>query len=329
MAVGNARPWGPCLLCPVLFQHKGCTGFPFQSVDILAQAISCSNVRTLFLRHELFWFCLVQVSTTQFCCFPPAFMACVDDGSNVSISPLPSTSSNFGSLGGSGPDLHGMGHRSYDAQFKELRDWYHSCGDSQTSKMTSKPSVTLWVSAHPGLPMSNRSSIPSLPRWSHLQRWNRMLTPSNRMSPLSLHACARSKQVQPLLQAFPAQQELGLYQDRLIALQPQGPIAQGHLTTAGTQDADVILSQTQMMKMLEVPFYCSSLVNNSMLAYLIGLISSLQRLTCPHPICRSGFIVKTGSASARLVFGTRATCQEFVARFKDDGMPCTVDSPFL
>ena len=28
-----------------------------------------------FLRHELFWFCLVQVCTTQFCWFPPAFMA--------------------------------------------------------------------------------------------------------------------------------------------------------------------------------------------------------------------------------------------------------------
>ena len=45
------------------------------SVAILDQAISCSNVRVIFLLHELFWFCLVQVSTTYFCCFPPAFMA--------------------------------------------------------------------------------------------------------------------------------------------------------------------------------------------------------------------------------------------------------------
>ena len=49
-------------------------------------------------------------------------MACVDDASNVPISPLPATSTNFGSPNGSGPDLDGMGNRSSDAQFKDLRD---------------------------------------------------------------------------------------------------------------------------------------------------------------------------------------------------------------
>ena len=32
--------------------------------------------------------------------------------------------------------------------------------------------------------------------------------------------------------------------------------------------------------------------------------------------------------SARLVFGTRAKCQDFVARYKDDGIPFEVDSLF-
>ena len=45
----------------------------------------------------------------------------VDDESDVPISPRPATSSNVGSPNGSGPDLDGMGHRSFDAQFKELR----------------------------------------------------------------------------------------------------------------------------------------------------------------------------------------------------------------
>ena len=35
---------------------------------------------------------------------------------------MPGTSSTCGSPDGSGPDLDGMGHRSIDAQFKELRD---------------------------------------------------------------------------------------------------------------------------------------------------------------------------------------------------------------
>ena len=46
-----------------------------------------------------------------------------DDGSDVSISPMSGTSSNYGSPCGSGPDLDGMGPRSIDAQFKELRDF--------------------------------------------------------------------------------------------------------------------------------------------------------------------------------------------------------------
>ena len=37
---------------------------------------------------------------------------------------------------------------------------------------------------------------------------------------------------------------------------------------------------------------------------------------------------KTGSLSARLVLETRSKCQDFVARFKDDGLPYAVDSPF-
>ena len=37
---------------------------------------------------------------------------------------------------------------------------------------------------------------------------------------------------------------------------------------------------------------------------------------------------KTGSQSARLVFETRAKCQDFVARHNDDGVPYEVDSSF-
>ena len=37
---------------------------------------------------------------------------------------------------------------------------------------------------------------------------------------------------------------------------------------------------------------------------------------------------KTGPLSGRLVFETRAFCQDSVARFKDDSLPCAVESPF-
>ena len=66
----------------------------------------------IFLRHELFWFCLVQVSAIQFCCFPSFFMARASDGTDVPVSPLPASTSNKDSPNGSLPDLDGTGYRA-------------------------------------------------------------------------------------------------------------------------------------------------------------------------------------------------------------------------
>ena len=95
----------------------------FLSVAILAQEpFLVRTCAVFFLRHERFWFGLVQVSTTQFCSFSPVLMASVDDASDVPISPMPGTSSNYGSPNGSGLDLNGIGYLSIDAQFTGLRD---------------------------------------------------------------------------------------------------------------------------------------------------------------------------------------------------------------
>ena len=81
--------------------------------------------------------------------------------------------------------------------------------------------------------------------------------------------------------------------------------------------------------MLEVPFYCSSLVNNSMLVCLLGSISSLQTTNIPAPKMPVRIHCKAFSTAARLALEARSKCQDFVARFKDDGLPDTVDRPFL
>ena len=79
------------------------------SVAILAQEPFPVRTCTVFFRSRAFWFCLVQVSTTPFCCFLPLPMARVSDGTNVPISPAQASSSNLGSLNGSLPDLEGVG----------------------------------------------------------------------------------------------------------------------------------------------------------------------------------------------------------------------------
>ena len=100
-------------------------------------------------------------------------------------------------------------------------------------------------------------------------------------SAASLHACARSKPMLPLLQVLPALQYPGLYQDMLMAPQTQCPMAQGHLTTAGTQDADLILSQTQIMKVLEVPSYCIFLAKQCHAGAPAWLKRTLCNSRCP------------------------------------------------
>ena len=71
-----------------------------------------------FLCHELFWFCLVQVSTTQFCSFPSFLMARASDGTDVPVSPFPASSSNIGSPSGSLPDFEGTGIRPSAMEWK-------------------------------------------------------------------------------------------------------------------------------------------------------------------------------------------------------------------
>ena len=93
-----------------------------------SRAISCSNVHGDFPVHERFWFCLVQVSTTQFslfAAFPSVFMATdrsCEDAMHTSLPGSPPLLSNVGSPNGSGHDLDGMASRSTDEQLREIRE---------------------------------------------------------------------------------------------------------------------------------------------------------------------------------------------------------------
>ena len=118
------------------------------------------------------------------------------------------------------------------------------------------------------------------------------------------------------------QQDLGICLDGVRAPQPlglSGPMAQDLLTRTGTQDADLILSRTQRMKMSEAPYYFSFPI------WLEKVWATTNVPSFNRPIRNH---CEIGSQSARLVFETRGNCQDFVARYKDDGIPYEIDSPF-
>ena len=192
--------------------------------------MSCSSVRGGFPVHELFWFCLVQVSTTQFCSFPPVLTASVGDGTDVPTSPLPASSSNLGSSNASTPDLEETGIRPSTTEEK-INDMF------------------LQFVQFPQLLQSVFRFENCVQTLSHCKMLNKWLAASQPELP-------RWKQFQLPSQAVRARQALGIYLDKVVAPQPLGPlgpIARGLLTTTGTQDADLILSQAIMMNMHEVP----------------------------------------------------------------------------
>ena len=166
--------------------HQGPLSMTWWGIDSFSpchfgsRAISWSNVHGVFLVHERFcFFALSKCLGTNFlfAAFASVFMAtyrACEDAMHTSLPGLPPLSWNVGYPNGSGHDLDGMGHRSIDAQFKELRvillplAWIRRFWRPRW-----RPSVKPWVWSPPELPVLNRPSMPSLPRWRCLQQWNR------------------------------------------------------------------------------------------------------------------------------------------------------------
>ena len=92
-----------------------------------------------------------------------------------------------------------------------------------------------------------------------------------------------------------------------------GPVAQGRLMTVEIRGVDLIFSQAPKMNKHEVPSYYGHLANNTTKELRSGSIILGKRQTYQPTINLSEFIVKL--LSVRLVFETRAKCQDFVARY--------------
>ena len=105
--------------------------------------------------------------------------------------------------------------------------------------------------------------------------------------------------------------------------QPWGPVTRVRRKKAEIQDAGSTLTNVRMMRLHEAPFFYGFLVNNAFLACTHGFFRTLASTDQPVRVhC------KRRTKSARIVFETRSKCQDFVARFKDDGLPHSVNSPF-
>ena len=240
--------------------------------------------------------------------------------------------SNCGSPNGSGPDLDGMGHRSIDAQFKVLRYvcCYHSRVDSQILTTTSRPSVKPCVWLPPELPVLNRPSMPSLPRWRRLQHWNRASALLQNLSSLTARICKIETDATSLSSGSDSARSWN------ILGHSNSSTAAGSLGSHGPGSCDDSRNTRRRLEKFPSPedeqargavllrFPCEQYhkgttkwINNLWEESNLPAFNKPVRIHC-----------KAGSVVVGLVFETRAKCQDFIARYRDDGIPYTIDSPF-
>ena len=155
--------------------------------------------------------------------------------------PMLGTTSNYGFPNGYGLDLDGMGHRSIDAQFKELREILlplaRGLADSDNHVKINSEAVEIVTS-----------------RITSVEQTVNSLT---EMSALSLLEDDRLKRMHRPSPVALAKQDLGTYSDKAMAPQPRslsGPMAQGHLITPEIHDENLIRSQAPKINNHEVPF---------------------------------------------------------------------------
>ena len=238
-------------------------------------------------------------------------MARASDGTDVPVSPLPASSSNMGSPNGSLPDLEGPGFRASTMEEKineiylQLPLFMHNAARIEKCVQT----VAQTVAAQTTKTTNIEQIVGSLvARVTSLEQ--------NAASGSSSPDSARSWNA--YLDIVTAPQPLG----------PSGPMAQGRLMTVEIRGVGLIRSPVPKMNQHEVPFYWGSRVNSTTLELRTGSIIFWETSNIPAHKKPVRIHCKAGSVSARLVFETRAKCQDFFVRYKDDGIPYAINSPF-
>ena len=278
------------------------------SVAILAQAISCSNVHGVLLVHELFCFCLVQVSTTQFCSFS-FLMARVSDGTNVPISLAPASSSNMGSPNGSLLDIAGNG--------------FHACTmEEKINEIYLQLPLFIQYAARIGncIQTLAQTVAAQSTKITNIEQIAGSLVA--RVTSLEQHAASGSSSPD----SARCWSMLG---------HSNGSTGTGSLGSHGPESSDDNRNTRRRLDTLSSPedeqARSAVLLRFPCEQYHEGITKWINNLWEESNMLADKKTVtihcKAGSVSARLVFKTKAKCQDIVARYKDDGISFEINSP--
>ena len=264
---------------------------------------------------------LIQVSATPlslFLCISFVFMAtdCAsEDAMHTSLPGSPPLSSNVGSPHGSGHDLDGMGTRSGNTLDEKLDALLLKFVHFET-QIAQISALTTWMSRMDSRISKTLGDFAT--RLTEMEQNFSALTA--RMCKVETYATSASY-VSGSARSCSTLEQV----DGSTAAGSHGPgSSDDHRNTRRRLDTSHSTEDEQSRSAVLLRFPCEQ--------YLKGITKWIDTLrdesnmqACNKPVrihCRAGFV------SVRLVFETRGKCQDFIARYKDDGNPYATNSPF-
>ena len=257
---------------------------------------------------------------------------CGENGRGSLCSLVPGTSSNCGSPDGSGHDLDGMGHRSIDAQFKELRDRLlplaRGFAEFDKHVETISEAVGAVTSRITNVEQTVNALLAKMALFTALEQNVNTLTEN--VSSLTARICQIETNATSVYSGF------GSARSWNVLGHGDGSTATGSLGFHGPGSSDDSRNTRRRLDTFPSPedeharstvllrFPCEQ--HHKGITKWINDLCEESNLPADSRLVK--IYCKAGSMSVRLVFETRAKCQDFEARYKDDGVPYEINSPF-
>ena len=247
-------------------------------------------------------------------------MASADDGTGVPVSPLPASSSNMGSPNASLPDLEEVGGRPTSTMEEKFEAMLAKRFAQFEVHFAALASIPVLVQGCTGFENSILSlhTISGLCHSHHFKWW-----------------CLAARVAAVEAGAASASSGSGSASSWNLLGSGDGSTATGSLGSHGQGSSDDSRNTRRRLDTFSSPeeeHARAVLLRFPCKQYREGVSAWINRFwaatNAPALVKPTRIHSKTDSMSARLVFETRAKCQDFVARYKDDGMPYEVDSPF-
>ena len=240
---------------------------------------------------------------------------------------MPGTSSNYGSPDGSGPDLDGMGHRSIDAQFKELRDILlplaRGLADFDNHVKTVSEAAGMVNSRIASVEQTVNALSAKMASFAALEQSVSTLTEN--VSSLTARIC----KIETNATSVSSGPRLGKIMEHTWtaagSLGSHGPGSSDDNRNTGRRlDTFSSPEDEQARSAVLLRFPCEQ-YHRRITKWIKNLWEESNMPAFNKPV---RIHCKTGSVSVRLVFETRAKCQVFIARYKDDVSPVQLAVPF-